>query len=190
MSTRFRTKKTLCSKSSPKKFEPCWDRIEKIRLYKKGRDQKKNKAVLQKVHQAAMQPKASLIEPVFAAFADGRRWAKSRESCAWHMIILTILTGCSNRRYKEKVLKNIRVLIGILGLDQHEVGAVAVARMLGMPAWRWSTQAVFNLPAMIVQTALQEDVDVIGLSVHSWEHIYYLPELMSLLEKQSQFLSS
>jgi methylmalonyl-CoA mutase C-terminal domain/subunit len=40
----------------------------------------------------------------------------------------------------------------------------------------------FNLPAMIVQTALQEDVDVIGLSLHSWEHIYYLPELLGLLE--------
>ena len=81
-------------------------------------------------------------------------------------------------------MKNIRVLIGILGLDQHEVGAMAVARMLRDAGMEVVYAGRFNLPAMIVQTALQEDVDVIGLSVHSWEHMYYLPELMSLLEKK------
>lgn len=81
-------------------------------------------------------------------------------------------------------MKNIRVLIGILGLDQHEVGAVAVARMLRDAGMEVVYAGRFNLPAMIVQTALQEDVDVIGLSVHSWEHMYYLPELMSLLERK------
>jgi len=100
------------------------------------------------------------------------------------MIILTILMGCSNRRYNGKVMKNIRVLIGILGLDQHEVGAVAVARMLRDAGMEVVYAGRFNLPAMIVQAALQEDVDVIGLSFHSWEHIYYLPELMSLLDKK------
>ena len=62
---------TMLKEFTEKKFEPCWDRIEKIRLYKKGRNQKKNKEVLQKVHQAAKQPKASLVEPVLAAFGDG-----------------------------------------------------------------------------------------------------------------------
>jgi methylmalonyl-CoA mutase C-terminal domain/subunit len=100
------------------------------------------------------------------------------------MIILTILTGCSNRRYKGKGMKNSRVLIGILGLDQHEVGAVAVARMLRDAGMEVVYAGRFNLPAMIVQTALQEDVDVIGLSLHSWEHIYYLPELLGLLGKR------
>lgn len=100
------------------------------------------------------------------------------------MIFLTILMGSKNHRYKENVMKNTRVLIGILGLDQHEVGAVAVARMLRDAGMEVVYVGRFNLPAMIVQTALQEDVDVIGLSFHSWEHIYYLPELMSLLEKK------
>ena len=81
-------------------------------------------------------------------------------------------------------MKNIRVLIGILGLDQHEVGAVAVARMLRDAGMEVVYAGRFNLPAMIVRTALQEDVDVIGLSFHSWEHIYYLPELMSLIEEK------
>jgi len=80
-------------------------------------------------------------------------------------------------------MKNSRVLIGILGLDQHEVGAVTVARMLRDAGMEVVYAGRFNLPAMIVQTALQEDVDVIGLSLHSWEYLYYLPELMSLLEK-------
>jgi methylmalonyl-CoA mutase C-terminal domain/subunit len=80
-------------------------------------------------------------------------------------------------------MKKFRVIIGILGLDQHEVGAVAVARMLRDAGMEVVYAGRFNLPAMIVRTALQEDVDVIGLSVHSWEHIYYLPELLGLLEK-------
>lgn len=39
----------------------------------------------------------------------------------------------------------------------------------------------FNLPPAIVRAALDEDVDVIGLSCHSWEYLYYVDELLGLL---------
>jgi methylmalonyl-CoA mutase C-terminal domain/subunit len=76
-------------------------------------------------------------------------------------------------------------LIGVLGLDQHEVGAVTVARMLRDARMEVIYAGRFNLPSMIVKTAIQEDVDVIGLSLHSWEYIHYLPELMRLLRESS-----
>jgi methylmalonyl-CoA mutase, C-terminal domain len=78
-------------------------------------------------------------------------------------------------------MKKIRVLIAMLGLDQHEVGAVAVSRALMEAGIEVIYAGRFNLPAMIVKTAMQESVDVIGLSCGSWEYLYYVPELLELL---------
>jgi len=80
-------------------------------------------------------------------------------------------------------MKRIRVLIGILGLDQHEVGAIAVAYMLRNAGMEVVYTSKFNLPAMVVQTSIEENVDVIGLSCHSWEYLYYIPELIDLMKK-------
>jgi methylmalonyl-CoA mutase C-terminal domain/subunit len=80
-------------------------------------------------------------------------------------------------------MKRIRVLIGILGLDQHEVGAIAVAYMLRNAGIEVVYTSKFNLPATVVQTSIEENVDVIGLSCHSWEYLYYIPELIDLMKK-------
>lgn len=80
-------------------------------------------------------------------------------------------------------MQRVRILIGILGMDQHEVGAIAVSRMLKDAGMEVIYAGRFNLPHMIVQTCLQEDVDVIGLSCHSWEYLYYVPQLLELLIK-------
>ncbi len=78
-------------------------------------------------------------------------------------------------------MSTARVLIGMLGLDQHEVGAITVARLLRDAGMEVIYAGRFNLPAAIVKTAEEEDVDVIGLSCHSWEYLYYIDELMRLL---------
>ena len=80
-------------------------------------------------------------------------------------------------------MKKIRVLIAILGLDQHEVGAIAVSRALVGAGMEVIYVGRFNLPPMIVTIALQENVDVIGISCGSWEYLYYVPELMELLKE-------
>ncbi|MEW6442467.1 MAG: cobalamin-dependent protein [bacterium] len=82
-------------------------------------------------------------------------------------------------------MDKIKVYIGTLGLDQHELGAVAVSRMLRDAGMEVVYAGRFNLPAAIVKTSLEEDVDVIGLSCHSWEHLYYVPEILDLLRRQS-----
>ena len=81
-------------------------------------------------------------------------------------------------------MKKIRVLIGVLGMDQHEVGAVAVSRLLRDSGMEIIYLGRFNTPAGIVKTSIEEDVDVIGLSCHSWEYIHYLPELLGMLKEQ------
>jgi methylmalonyl-CoA mutase, C-terminal domain len=81
-------------------------------------------------------------------------------------------------------MKKIRVLIAIMGLDQHEVGAIAVSRALMDAGIEVIYAGRFNLPGMIVTTAVQESVDLIGLSCGSWEYLYYVPELLELLKEQ------
>ena len=82
-------------------------------------------------------------------------------------------------------MRKIRVLIGILGLDQHDVGAVGISRMLRDAGMEVVYAGKFNLPPMIVKAGLEENVDLIGLSCHSWEYLYYLPELIDLLKKEN-----
>jgi len=79
--------------------------------------------------------------------------------------------------------KPARVLIAILGIDQHEVGAIAIAHILRDAGMEVVYAGRFQLPPAIVQMAVEEDVDVIGLSCHSWEYLYFLPEIMALLEE-------
>lgn len=81
-------------------------------------------------------------------------------------------------------MRPLRVLIATLGLDQHEVGAVAVARQLRDAGMEVVYLGRFQLPPAIVKAAVDEAVDVIGLSCHSWEYLYYLDELLALLRER------
>jgi len=78
----------------------------------------------------------------------------------------------------------IRILLAILGLDQHEAGAFAVARLLRDAGMEVIYLGRFGTPEAVALSALDEGVDVIGLSCHSWEYLYYLDELMDLLKRR------
>jgi methylmalonyl-CoA mutase cobalamin-binding domain/chain len=71
-----------------------------------------------------------------------------------------------------------RIVIGTVGLDQHEVGAMAVARMLMRHGFEVIYVGRFNTPARLAAVAQQEDADIVGVSVHSWELAAYAPELV------------
>ncbi|MBW2289405.1 MAG: cobalamin-dependent protein [Deltaproteobacteria bacterium] len=79
----------------------------------------------------------------------------------------------------------VRILLSILGLDQHEAGAFAVARLLRDAGMEVIYLGRFGTPATVVDSALEEGVDVIGLSCHSWEYLYYLDELFELLKSRA-----
>ncbi len=78
----------------------------------------------------------------------------------------------------------IRILLSILGLDQHEAVAFAVARLLRDAGMEVIYLGRFGTPEIVVDSALEEGVDVIGLSCHSWEYLYYLDELFELLKSR------
>jgi methylmalonyl-CoA mutase cobalamin-binding domain/chain len=71
-----------------------------------------------------------------------------------------------------------RIVIGTLGLDQHEVGAMAVAQLLMRNGFEVIYLGRFNTPGKLAAVAREEDADVVGVSVHSWELAAYAPELV------------
>jgi methylmalonyl-CoA mutase C-terminal domain/subunit len=73
------------------------------------------------------------------------------------------------------------VLLGILGIDQHEVGALAVARILRDAGMEVVYAGKFQTPESLGRSALDEDADVVGISVHSWEFLDFMPELVARL---------
>ena len=74
-----------------------------------------------------------------------------------------------------------RILIGKPGLDGHDRGAKVVARMLRDAGFEVIYTGLHQTPEMIVNAAVQEDVDVIGLSIMSGAHNHLVPEILSLL---------
>jgi methylmalonyl-CoA mutase, C-terminal domain len=74
--------------------------------------------------------------------------------------------------------KNIRVLIAKPGLDGHDRGAKVVARALRDAGMEVIYTGIRQTPEMIVQAALQEDVDVIGLSCLSGAHMELFADVM------------
>ena len=74
--------------------------------------------------------------------------------------------------------KKIRVLIAKPGLDGHDRGAKVVARALRDAGMEVIYTGLRQTPEMIVEAAIQEDVDVIGLSILSGAHMTLVPRVM------------
>jgi len=80
--------------------------------------------------------------------------------------------------------RKIRVLIAKPGLDSHDRGAKVVARALRDAGMEVNYTGLRQTPEQIAETALQEDVDVIGLSILSGAHRTLFPRIMEILKKQ------
>lgn len=80
--------------------------------------------------------------------------------------------------------KKIRVLIAKPGLDGHDRGAKIIARALRDAGMEVIYSGLRQTPEQIVSAAVQEDVDVIGLSILSGAHRVLFPEIMKLLKEE------
>ncbi len=80
--------------------------------------------------------------------------------------------------------RKIRVLIAKPGLDGHDRGAKVVARALRDAGMEVIYTGLRQTPEQIVTAALQEDVDVIGLSILSGAHMTLVPRVMQLLREK------
>jgi methylmalonyl-CoA mutase C-terminal domain/subunit len=84
---------------------------------------------------------------------------------------------------KKMEEKKIRVLIAKPGLDGHDRGAKVVARALRDAGMEVIYTGLRQTPEQIVETAIQEDVDVVGLSILSGAHTHLFPKIMELLKE-------
>ena len=78
----------------------------------------------------------------------------------------------------------IRVLVAKPGLDGHDRGAKVIARALRDSGMEVIYTGIRQTPQMIVQAAIQEDVDVLGMSILSGAHLEILPGIMDLLKEE------
>jgi methylmalonyl-CoA mutase cobalamin-binding domain/chain len=81
----------------------------------------------------------------------------------------------------------VRALVTVLGLDQHEAGSLAVARILRDHGIEVIYGGRFQLPHTIADVAVQEDVDVIGVSLLSGAHMTLFPQIIELMKEQGVF---
>ena len=88
------------------------------------------------------------------------------------------------RRADVKAKRPIRVLVGKAGLDGHDRGVKLVARALRDAGMEVIYTGLHQTPEQVVDMALQEDVDAIGLSVLSGAHNYLFPRVVELLRER------
>jgi methylmalonyl-CoA mutase C-terminal domain/subunit len=80
----------------------------------------------------------------------------------------------------------IRVLVAKPGLDGHDRGAKVVARALRDAGMEVIYTGLRQTPEMIAEAALQEDVDVLGISILSGAHMALIPRILELLKANGQ----
>jgi methylmalonyl-CoA mutase C-terminal domain/subunit len=82
------------------------------------------------------------------------------------------------------MMRKLRVVIAKPGLDGHDRGAKVIARALRDAGMEVIYTGLRQTPEMIASAALQEDADVIGLSILSGAHNHIAPQLMKLLKEK------
>ncbi|GBD86438.1 methylmalonyl-CoA mutase large subunit [bacterium BMS3Abin03] len=80
--------------------------------------------------------------------------------------------------------RKIRVLVAKAGLDGHDRGAKVIAAALRDAGMEVIYTGLRQTPEMIVEAAVQEDVDVIGISILSGAHMTILPKIKKLMEEK------
>lgn len=80
--------------------------------------------------------------------------------------------------------RRLRLLVGKVGLDGHDRGAKIVARAFRDAGFEVIYTGLHQTPEMVVQTAIQEDVDAVSLSILSGAHNYLFPKVIELLREK------
>jgi methylmalonyl-CoA mutase C-terminal domain/subunit len=80
--------------------------------------------------------------------------------------------------------RRLRLLVGKVGLDGHDRGAKIIARAFRDAGFEVVYTGLHQTPEMVVNTAIQEDVDAVSLSILSGAHNYLFPKVIGLLRER------
>jgi (2R)-ethylmalonyl-CoA mutase len=177
------------------------ERVEALAEWKAERDEDAVKAALEELAQAAADDSVNIMPATIAAAKAGAttgEWAETMREVFGPYRAPTGVDGASapgereqmeeiRRRVdatSEQIGHRIKILVGKPGLDGHSNGAEQVAlraRDVGMEV---IYQGIRLTPEEIAESALQEDVDVVGLSILSGSHLELIPEVVRLLRDE------
>ena len=83
----------------------------------------------------------------------------------------------------ERMERTIRVVVAKVGLDGHDRGAKIIARALRDAGMEVIYTGLHQTPEQVVETAIQEDADAIGVSILSGAHMTLVPKIVDLLKE-------
>jgi (2R)-ethylmalonyl-CoA mutase len=178
------------------------ERIEALETWRSERDDAAVKAALEELATVAADESANVMPATIAAAKAGAttgEWAQTMRDVFGAYRAPTGVDGASPATDREQLEEirarvdetserighRIKILVGKPGLDGHSNGAEQVAlraRDVGMEV---IYQGIRLTPAEIAESALQEDVDVVGLSILSGSHLELIPEVVRLLRDES-----
>lgn len=78
-----------------------------------------------------------------------------------------------------------RILLGKLGLDAHDNGVIIVAKWLSDAGFEVVYAGIYHTPESLLQSALQEGADAIGVSFLGGEHLFYVRRLTDLMQARN-----
>lgn len=81
--------------------------------------------------------------------------------------------------------RKVRILIAKPGLDGHDRGALMISRVLRDEGFEVIYSGIHQTPEMIIQAAIQEGVDVIGISILSGAHMAIFPKVIGLMKEKN-----
>ncbi|MGN6586391.1 MAG: methylmalonyl-CoA mutase family protein [Solirubrobacterales bacterium] len=177
------------------------ERVEALKEWKAERDEDAVKAALDDLAKAAADESVNIMPATIAAAKAGAttgEWAQTMRDVFGAYRAPTGVDGASapsEREQLEEIRRQvdatseqighrIKILVGKPGLDGHSNGAEQVAlraRDVGMEV---IYQGIRLTPEEIAESAVQEDVDVVGLSILSGSHLELIPEVVRLLREE------
>jgi (2R)-ethylmalonyl-CoA mutase len=177
------------------------ERVEALAEWKAERDEEAVRTALEELARAAADDSVNIMPATIAAAKAGAttgEWAETMRKVFGPYRAPTGVDGASapgardqleeiRRKVdetSEKIGHRIKILVGKPGLDGHSNGAEQVAlraRDVGMEV---IYQGIRLTPEEIAESALQEDVDVVGLSILSGSHLELIPEVVRLLRDE------
>jgi (2R)-ethylmalonyl-CoA mutase len=177
------------------------ERIAALAEWKAERDEDAVRAALEELARVAADDSANVMPATIAAAAAGAttgEWAQTMRDVFGAYRAPTGVDGAAPpvdrgqlaelqarvQEAAERIGHPIKILVGKPGLDGHSNGAEQIAlraRDVGMEV---IYQGIRLTPAEIAESALQEDVDVVGLSILSGSHMELIPEVIRLLAEE------
>src|SRR6185312_8399574 len=103
----------------------------------------------------------------------------------WYMTTSLIKESSEKDNSKDLSQKKIRILVTKLGLDGHDRGALVICRALRDSGMEVIYSGLFCTPEQVVKTAIEEDVDVIAMSLLNGAHLTLFPKVAKLFKEKN-----